>query len=246
MKNFLHLYRFGEWLGEQGFNVIHPIKQADASWMQMLGIASAYELKIQLEQFYHFQAPIKAYSPQDVIKKLKDSISTYGLRINSKLDVNSKRTADSEETIDVSWYDMYRHNHLWYKKILDIGPDLQENILKEVVYAKWYFNQTDHYCPHCGCICTNQLKPYDKTKEKKWDEVPIAKQKIYKSKEKWETTGSPKLIQKLVCEHCSYIKIKTRVMLSPDDTRKQSLPKMANEKYYYEGNLVKEVDFLDE
>jgi len=246
MKNFLHLYRFGEWLGEQGFNVIHPIKQADASWMQMLGIASAHELKIQLEQFYHFQAPIKAYSPQDVIKKLKDSISTYGLRINSKLDVNSKRTADSEETIDVSWYDMYRHNHLWYKKILDIGPDLQENILKEVVYAKWYFNQTDHYCPHCGCICTNQLKPYDKTKEKKWDEVPIAKQKIYKSKEKWETTGSPKLIQKLVCEHCSYIKVKTRVMLSPDDTRKQILPRMVYEKYYYEGNLVNEVDFLDE
>ena len=99
MKNFLHLYRFGEWLGEQGFNVIHPIKQADASWMQMLGIASAHELKIQLEQFYHFQAPIKAYSPQDVIKKLKDGISAYGLRINSKLDVNSRRTADSEKTI---------------------------------------------------------------------------------------------------------------------------------------------------
>jgi hypothetical protein len=35
-------------------------------------------------------------------------------------------------------------------------------------------------------------------------------------------------------------------MLSPDDTRKQLLPKMANEKYYYEGNLVNEVDFLDE
>jgi|TARA_B110000263_G_scaffold247980_1_gene261931 hypothetical protein len=246
MKNFLHLYRFGEWLGEQGFNVIHPIKQADASWMQMLGIASSQELNIMLEHYYHFQAPIKAYSPRDVMKKLQDGISAYGLRINSKLDVNSKRTAESEKTIDVSWYDMYRHKHLWYKKILDIDPKLQENILEEVEYAKWYFNQTDHYCTYCGCICTNQLIPYDKKREGKWDKVPIAKQKIYKSKEKWETTGSPRLIQKLVCENCTYKKIKTRVMLSPTDTRKQILPKMANEKYYYEGNLVKEVDFLDE
>ena len=63
MTNFLHLYRFGEWLSEQGFNVIHPIKQADASWMQMLGIASSQELNIMLEHYYHFQAPIKAYSP---------------------------------------------------------------------------------------------------------------------------------------------------------------------------------------
>ena len=246
MKNFLHLYRFGEWISKQGFNIIHPIKEADTSWMQMLGIASSHELKIMPDHFYYFQAPIKAYSPRDVIKKLKDGISAYGLRINSKLDINSRRTADSEKTIDVSWYDMYRHNHLWYKKVLDIGPDLQENILKEVGYAEWYFNQTDHYCPHCGCICTNQLKSYDKSQEGEWNEVPIAKQKTYKSKEKWETQGSPRLIQKLVCEHCSYIKVKTRVMLSPDDTRKQSLPKMANEKYYYEGNLVKEVDFLDE
>ena len=121
MKNFLHLYRFGEWLSEQGFNVIHPIKQADASWMQMLGIASSKELNIMMEHYYHFQAPIKAYSPRDVIKKLQDGISAYGLRINSKLDVNSKRTAESEKTIDVSWYDMYRHKHLWYKNVLDIG-----------------------------------------------------------------------------------------------------------------------------
>ena len=51
MKNFLHLYRFGEWLSEQGFNVIHPIKQADASWMQMLGITSSKELNIMMEHY---------------------------------------------------------------------------------------------------------------------------------------------------------------------------------------------------
>ena len=79
------------------------------------------ELNIMMEHYYHFQAPIKAYSPRDVIKKLQDGISAYGLRINSKLDVNSKRTAESEKTIDVSWYDMYRHKHLWYKNVLDIG-----------------------------------------------------------------------------------------------------------------------------
>ena len=246
MKNFLHLYRFGKWLSEQGFNIIHPIKETDASLMQMLGISTTEQLNIQSQTYYHFQTPIKAYSPRDVIKKLQDGIAVYGIRINSKLDTNSNRTADNEKAIDVSWYDMYRHKHLWYKKSLDIGPELQENILKEVNYAKWYFNQTDHYCTYCGCICTNQLKPYDKKREGKWNEVPIAKQETYKSKENWETQGSSRLVQKLVCENCTYKKIKTRVMLSPNDTRKQLLPKMANEKYYYEGNLVNEVDFLDE
>ena len=156
MKNFLHLYRFGEWLSGQGFNVIHPIKQADASWMQMLGIASSKELNIMMEHYYHFQAPIKAYSPRDVIKKLQDGISAYGLRINSKLDVNSKRTAESEKTIDVSWYDMYRHKHLWYKNVLNIGPELEDDILSEVEFATNYFNQTEHYCPKCGCICLDR------------------------------------------------------------------------------------------
>ena len=35
-------------------------------------------------------------------------------------------------------------------------------------------------------------------------------------------------------------------MLGPDDKRKQILPKIAKEYYYYEGKKVKELDYLDE
>ena len=212
MKNFLHLYRFGEWLGEQGFNVIHPIKQADASWMQMLGIASAHELKIQLEQFYHFQAPIKAYSPQDVIKKLKDGISAYGLRINSKLDVNSRRTADSEKTIDVSWYDMYRHNHLWYKNVLDIGPELENDILSELEFATDYFNQTEHYCPKCGCICIDQaMKSRTRPKYQELNKILPIPPKFVKPPSTIPWTPPPTIyytINNFVCENCTYSRVR--------------------------------------
>ncbi|SVD03027.1 uncharacterized protein METZ01_LOCUS355881 [marine metagenome] len=210
MKNFLHLYRFGQWLSEQGFNVIHPIKQADASWMQMLGIASSKELNIMMEHYYHFQAPIKAYSPRDVIKKLQDGISAYGLRINSKLDVNSKRTAESEKTIDISWYDMYRHKHLWYKNVLDIGPDLHDDILSELEFATDYFNQTEHYCPKCGCICIDQamksrvkLKPLDQI-------IPIPPPKPPPPSDvpKRPPPTIYNIINNFVCENCTYSRVR--------------------------------------
>ena len=214
MKNFLHLYRFGEWLSEQGFNVIHPIKQADASWMQMLGIASSHELNIMMEHYYHFQAPIKAYSPRDVMKKLQDGISAYGLRINSKLDVNSKRTAESEKTIDISWYDMYRHKHLWYKNVLDIGPELENDVLSEIKFATDYFNQTEHYCPKCGCICTDQaMKSRMRPKYQELNKIlpiPAPKPKP-PSTVPW--TPPPTvyyIINNFVCENCTYSRVKKR------------------------------------
>ena len=210
MTNFLHLYRFGDWLSEQGFNVIHPIKQADASWMQMLGIASSKELNIMMEHYYHFQAPIKAYSPRDVIKKLQDGISAYGLRINSKLDVNSKRTAESEKTIDVSWYDMYRHKHLWYKNVLNIGPELEDDILSEVEFATNYFNQTEHYCPECGCICLDQAMK-SRMRPKYQDKVlPTPKPKP-KPPSTIPWTPPPPIyyiINNFVCENCTYSRVR--------------------------------------
>ena len=211
MKNFLHLYRFGEWLSEQGFNVIHPIKQADASWMQMLGIASSKELNIMMEHYYHFQAPIKAYSPRDVMKKLQDGISAYGLRINSKLDVNSKRTAESEKTIDISWYDMYRHKHLWYKNVLDIGPELENDVLSEIKFATDYFNQTEHYCPKCGCICTDQAMK-SRMRRKTLDQIlPIPPTKFKKPPSTVPWTPPPTvyyIINNFVCENCTYSRVR--------------------------------------
>ena len=212
MTNFLHLYRFGEWLSEQGFNVIHPIKQADASWMQMLGIASSKELNIMMEHYYHFQAPIKAYSPRDVIKKLQDGISAYGLRINSKLDVNSKRTAESEKTIDISWYDMYRHKHLWYKNVLDIGPELEDDILSEVGFATNYFNQTEHYCPECGCICLDRAMK-SRVKPKYPDKPPLPPPP--KPPPPLDVPKRPPctvyyIINNFVCENCTYSRVRKR------------------------------------
>ena len=217
MTNFLHLYRFGEWLSEQGFNVIHPIKQADASWMQMLGIASSKELNIMMEHYYHFQAPIKAYSPRDVIKKLQDGISAYGLRINSKLDVNSKRTAESEKTIDVSWYDMYRHKHLWYKNVLNIGPELEDDILSEVEFSTNYFNQTEHYCPKCGCICLDRamaprakLHPVDQILTPPLPSPPGSPPPPPLDVPKRPPRTVYYTINNFVCENCTYSRVSKR------------------------------------
>ena len=47
MKNFLHVYRFGEELAKEGFNVVYPIKVTDKNWLSMLGISGPEQLSIQ-------------------------------------------------------------------------------------------------------------------------------------------------------------------------------------------------------
>jgi len=258
MKNFLHVYRFGKELAKEGFNVVHPIKAVDASWLSMLGVSTPEQLTIQEQNSYHFQKPIKAYTPQDVITKLRDNVSAYAIRINSKMDIKELRTADNEEHIELSWYDMYRRKHLWPKTKIKINlHNIIIDIMTEVHKTEWYFSQQDHYCPYCGTICTNQLRPYNESKEVSYEEHKIKYnteiptnflgQKIY-SEEKWNSQGNPRIVQNLICEgiDCTYKKVKTKVMLSPNDTRKQILPRVVKEYYYYEGKKVKELDYLDE
>ena len=247
MKNFLHVYRFGEELAKEGFNVVHPIKAADASWLSMLGVSTPEQLTIQDQNSYHFQKPIKAFTPQDVITKLRDNVAAYAVRINSKMDIKELRTADNEEHIELSWYDMYRRKNLWPKTKIKINlHNIIIDIMTEVHKAEWYFSQQDHYCPHCGTICTNQLRPYDESKEVHYEEKHALKQHL--TKKEYETQGTERLIQNLICEgiDCTYKKVKTKVMLSPNDTRKQILPRVVKEYYYYEGKKVKELDYLDE
>ena len=55
MKNFLHVYRFGEELAKEGFNVVYPIKVTDTNWLSMLGISGPEELSIKDVKSYHFQ-----------------------------------------------------------------------------------------------------------------------------------------------------------------------------------------------
>ena len=247
MKNFLHVYRFGEELAKEGFNVVHPIKAADASWLSMLGVSTPEQLTIQDQNSYHFQKPIKAFTPQDVITKLRDNVAAYAVRINSKMDIKELRTADNEEHIELSWYDMYRRKNLWPKTKIKINlHNIIIDIMTEVHKAEWYFSQQDHYCPHCGTICTNQLRPYDESKEVHYEEKHALKQHL--TKKEYETQGTERLIQNLICEgiDCTYKKVKTKIMLSPNDTRKQILPRVSKEYYYYEEKLVKELDYLDE
>ena len=258
MKNFLHVYRFGKELAKEGFNVVHPIKAVDASWLSMLGVSTPEQLTIQDQNSYHFQKPIKAFTPQDVLSKLRDNVAAYAIRINSKMDIKELRTADNEEHIELSWYDMYRRKHLWPKTKIKINlHNIIIDVMTEVKKAEWYFSQPDHYCPHCGTICTNQLRPYDESKEVSYEEakqkynteIPtnFLGQKIY-SQEEWEVQGNPRIVQNLICEgiDCTYKKVKTRVMLAPEDKRKQILPRVVKEYYYYEGKKVKELDYLDE
>ena len=249
MKNFLHVYRFGEELAKEGFNVVHPIKAADASWLSMLGVSTPEQLTIQDQNSYHFQKPIKAFTPQDVITKLRDNVAAYAVRINSKMDIKELRTADNEEHIELSWYDMYRRKHLWPKTNIKINlHNIIIDIMTEVRKAEWYFSQQDNYCPYCGTICTNQLRPYDESKEIAYEDQPEDLKKRFANSEDYELQGTERLIQNLICEgiDCTYKKVKTRVMLSPNDTRKQIKPKIVKEYYYYEGKKVKEVDYLDE
>ena len=258
MKNFLHVYRFGEELAKKGFNVVYPIKVTDTNWLSMLGISGPEELSIKDVKSYHFQKPIKAYTPQDVMTKLRDNVSAYAIRINSKMDIKELRTADNEEHIELSWYDMYRRKHLWPKTNIKINlHNIIIDVMTEVHKAEWYFSQQDHYCPYCGTICTNQLRPYDKSLEVSYEDAKIKYkghtpenylgQKVH-SEEDWNIQGNSKIVQLLICEgiDCTYKKVKTRVMLGPNDTRKQILPKTAKEYYYYEEKLVKELDYLDE
>ncbi len=247
MKNFLHVYRFGKELAKEGFNVVHPIKVTDTNWLSMLGISRPEQLSIEDMNSYHFQKPIKAYTPQDVLSKLRDNVAAYAVRINSKMDIKELRTADNEEHIELSWYDMYRRKHLWPKTKIKINlHNIIIDIMTEVHKAEWYFSQQDNYCPYCGTICTNQLRPYDESKEVHYEEKHALKQHL--TKKEYETQGMERLIQNLICEgiDCTYKKVKTRVMLSPNDTRKQIKPKIVKEYYYYEGKKVKEVDYLDE
>ena len=249
MKNFLHVYRFGEELAKEGFNVVYPIKVTDKNWLSMLGISGPEQLSIEDVKSYHFQKPIKAYTPQDVMTKLRDNVSAYAIRINSKMDIKELRTDDNEEHIELSWYDMYRRKHLWPKTNIKINlHNIIIDVMTEVKKAEWYFSQQDHYCPHCGTICTNQLRPYDASKEIAYEDQPEDLKKRFANLEDYELQGSERLVQKLICEgiDCTYKKVKTKVMLSPRDTRKQILPKTVKEYYYYEGKKVKELDYLDE
>ena len=255
MKKFLHVYRFGEELAKEGFNVVYPIKVTDTNWLSMLGISRPEQLSIEDVNSYHFQKPIKAYTPQDVLSKLRDNVAAYAIRINSKMDIKELRTADNEEHIELSWYDMYRRKHLWPKKEIKINVhNIIIDIMSEVYKSEWYFSQQDHYCPYCGTICTNQLRPYDSSKEMGYDEAKekgIAINAVTKkpqAKEEFGTNGKARVIQNLICEGigCTYKKIKTRVMLAPGDTRKQIKPRVTKEYYYYEGKKVKELDYLDE
>ena len=262
MKNFLHVYRFGEELAKEGFNVVYPIKVTDTNWLSMLGISGPDDLSIKDVNSYHFQKPIKAYTPQDVLSKLRDNVSAYAIRINSKMDIKELRTADNEEHIELSWYDMYRRKHLWPKTNIKINlHNIIIDIMTEVHKAEWYFSQQDHYCPYCGTICTNQLKPYKKeehwqdnltyeeVKKRGWDRNAITGERL--KEEDIGTNGRARLLQNLICEgiNCTYKKIKTKVMLSPSNIKKgkkQILPKKVREYYYYEGKKVKELDYLDE
>tara|TARA_A100001035_G_scaffold84403_1_gene65483 strand:+ start:1128 stop:1907 length:780 start_codon:yes stop_codon:yes gene_type:complete len=259
MKNFLHVYRFGEELAKEGFNVVYPIKVTDTNWLSMLGISRPEQLSIEDVKSYHFQKPIKAYTPQDVMTKLRDNVSAYAIRINSKMDIKELRTADNEEHIELSWYDMYRRKHLWPKTNIKINlHNIIIDVMAEVYKAEWYFSQQDHYCPYCGTICTNQLRPYKK--EEHWQDNVSYEEAIklgwakhaltgeLLSKKEYGTNGKARLVQNLICEGigCTYKKVKTRVMLSPDDKRKQILPRVVKEYYYYEGKKVKELDYLDE
>ena len=249
MKNFLHVYRFGEELAKEGFNVVYPIKVTDTNWLSMLGISGPEELSIKDVKSYHFQKPIKAYTPQDVMTKLRDNVSAYAIRINSKMDIKELRTADNEEHIELSWYDMYRRKHLWPKTNIKINlHNIIIDVMTEVKKAEWYFSQQDHYCPHCGTICTNQLRPYDASKEIAYEDQPEDLKKQFANLEDYELQGSERLVQKLICEgiDCTYKKVKTKVMLAPSDTRKQIKPRVTKEYYYYEGKKVKELDYLDE
>ena len=135
MKNFLHVYRFGEELAKEGFNVVYPIKVTDTNWLSMLGISGPDDLSIRDVNSYHFQKPIKAYTPQDVLSKLRDNVSAYAIRINSKMDIKELRTADNEEHIEVSWYDMYRRKHLWPKTNIKINL---HNIIIDVMACLLY------------------------------------------------------------------------------------------------------------
>ena len=249
MKNFLHVYRFGEELAKEGFNVVYPIKVTDKNWLSMLGISGPEQLSIEDVKSYHFQKPIKAYTPQDVMTKLRDNVSAYAIRINSKMDIKELRTDDNEEHIELSWYDMYRRKHLWPKTNIKINlHNIIIDVMTEVKKAEWYFSQQDHYCPHCGTICTNQLRPYDASKEIAYEDQPEDLKKRFANLEDYELQGSERLVQKLICEgiDCTYKKVKTRVMLSPSDKRKQILPRVGKEYYYYEEKLVKKLDYLDE
>jgi hypothetical protein len=92
------------------------------------------------------------------------------------------------------------------------------------------------------------LRPYDKSLEVSYEDTPKVYKNRFKNKEEHDTHGMERLIQNLICEgiDCTYKKVKTRVMLSPNDTRKQIKPKIVKEYYYHEGKKVKEVDYLDE
>ena len=87
---------------------------------------------------------------------------------------------------------------------------------------------------------------YEELKERGWASHALTGELL--SKEESGTNGKARLVQNLICEGigCTYKKVKTRVMLAPGDTRKQILPKKVQEYYYYEGKLVKELDYLDE
>tara|TARA_A100000164_G_scaffold118132_1_gene104271 strand:- start:25 stop:774 length:750 start_codon:yes stop_codon:yes gene_type:complete len=249
MKNFLHVYRFGEELTKEGFNVVYPIKVTDTNWLSMLGISGPDDLSIKDVNSYHFQKPIKAYTPQDVLSKLRDNVSAYAIRINSKMNIKELRTADNEEHIELSWYDMYRRKHLWPKTNIKINlHNIIIDVMTEVHKAEWYFSQQDNYCPYCGTICTNQLRPYDESKERSYEDQPEHVKKQFANLEEHDTQGTERLVQNLICEgiDCTYKKVKTRVMLSPSDKRKQILPRVGKEYYYYEEKLVKKLDYLDE
>jgi len=257
MKNFLHVYRFGEELAKEGFNVVYPIKVTDKNWLSMLGISGPEQLSIQDYNSYHFQRPIKAYTPQDVLSRLRDNIAAYAVRINSKMDIKALRTADNEEHIELSWFDMYRRKPLWPKTNIKINlHNIIIDVMTEVKKAEWYFSQKDHYCPYCGTICTNQLTehrdqwqdklPYEEHVKRGWAFHGITGELL--SEEELGSNGTRRVVQNLICEHvdCTYQKYKTKVCLKPGHEGKQILPKRVQEYYYYEGKKVKELDYIEE
>jgi len=104
------------------------------------------------------------------------------------------------------------HKHLWYKNVLDIGPELEDDILSEVKFATNYFNQTEHYCPECGCICLDRAMK-SRVKPKYPDKPPPTPPP--KPPPPLDVPKRPPrtvyyTINNFVCENCTYSRVKKR------------------------------------
>jgi hypothetical protein len=125
---------------------------------------------------------------------------------------------------------MYRHKHLWYKNILDIGPELEDDILSEVKFATEYFNQPQHYCPKCGCICTDQAQK-SRVKQKYPDKPPPPPPPKPPAPVQ-QVSRPPKVVyfilNKFVCENCTYKREK----------KQEALNKKITINEYFEGQEI--------